>query len=351
MTNCPAAIDIATDRLRFSFEKLRNRIFPGALILMYHRVTELGTDPWGLAIHPKNFEEQLEVLKTHGIPIQLAELNQILYSVGDLRSRVIVTFDDGYADNFYHAKPLLEKYNIPATFFIATAGIGRLKEFWWDELDRIFLQPGTLPSLLELSIGDKLYKWTLNTHATYTDVDYENHQDWSAETTSSPTDRHLLYRQIYTLLASVSVQERQSLLATLRQWAKTDEIGRPTHRTLSLEELVVLGESELIEIGAHTSTHPFLSELSAEDQRREIKASKDYLEDILMRPIQTFSYPHGRYTKESVDIVKELGFHCACSSLVGNIRPGVDRFLLPRVVVGNWNGDEFSKWLLGWIGK
>jgi peptidoglycan/xylan/chitin deacetylase (PgdA/CDA1 family) len=58
---------------------------------------------------------------------------------------VVVTFDDGYADNLYEAKPLLEHYGIPGTFFVVTGYLAqqaeRAHEFWWDELERVVMQP------------------------------------------------------------------------------------------------------------------------------------------------------------------------------------------------------------------
>jgi peptidoglycan/xylan/chitin deacetylase (PgdA/CDA1 family) len=81
---------------------------------------------------------------------------------------VVITFDDGYADNLHNAKPLLERYDIPATVFVTTGHIGHEREFWGDELDRLLLQPSTLPELLGLSINGSPYQWELGEVAHYT---------------------------------------------------------------------------------------------------------------------------------------------------------------------------------------
>ena len=67
----------------------------------------------------------------------------------------MITFDDGYADVLHHAKPLLERHSVPATVFVATGAIGQRREFWWDELGGLFLQPGTLPEELELTVDEE----------------------------------------------------------------------------------------------------------------------------------------------------------------------------------------------------
>src|SRR5262245_8379646 len=87
-------------------------------ILLYHRVTEVMNDPWILCVKPKKFSEHLEHLRKYYRPISLRTMLQMLKKNRLPRHAVVITFDDGYADNYLNARPILEKYDIPATFFV-----------------------------------------------------------------------------------------------------------------------------------------------------------------------------------------------------------------------------------------
>src|SRR5262249_11986659 len=148
---------IAMRELRRAARWLKYRFRSRALILMYHRVTELPNDPYLLAVTPEHFAEQMEEIRRYCVPMRLEELVDELED-GNIPNRgVVVTFDDGYADNLYQAKPLLERYEIPATVFVTAGQVGSRREFWWDELDRLLLQAGTLPSRVLMRLYRKAY--------------------------------------------------------------------------------------------------------------------------------------------------------------------------------------------------
>jgi peptidoglycan/xylan/chitin deacetylase (PgdA/CDA1 family) len=132
-----------------------------AVILMYHRIGDPGCDPWRLAVRPKRFAEHLDVLRRNAQPFGLRRLAKEL-GEGTLKPGTIaVTFDDGYANNLYEAKPLLERHEVPATVFVTSGMVGRNREFWWDELEAILLAPRKLPQALHLEIEGQTHEWSL----------------------------------------------------------------------------------------------------------------------------------------------------------------------------------------------
>lgn len=320
-------------KLKRIARRVRNRFAPGGLILMYHRVTEIESDPWGLCVSPSYFAEHLQVLKKLGWTVRLQQLNQTLKNGKRPHRQVVITFDDGYSDNLYNAKPLLEKYEIPATIFLTTGYMQQEREFWSDELERILLQPGTLPEILSLNINGISYEWKTSNNL---EVKHAN-------------ERYYLYYSLYELLYPLSAQERSHLLDQLLLWAKKEPELRPTHRMMTLKELSTLQPGNIIEIGAHTVTHPFLATIPATAQQKEIQENKAQLEEIFGHAIESFAYPHGNYNSETSEIVRQAGFTCACTTSGNIVGKNSDRFQLPRFAVENCNGEEFAKQLSNWF--
>ena len=298
---------------------------------------------------PRYFAEHLKILRQYVRPIRLQELSQALID-GNLPDRsVAVTFDDGYADNFHNAKPALERYDVPATFFLTTSYIGRNDEMWWDELDRILLVPAALPKSLRLSINGDTYNLKLTKRTFhYNKVPSGRPGYWRVW--GNP--RHRLCRLLRKLLRPLPEDERREVLDKLSAWAGLKPVPSLAHRFLSLQEVVALDQGEMVEIGAHTMTHPVLAALPTASQRSEILGSKIRLQEVLGRPVTSFAYPYGSrsdYTAETVSIVKEEGFTCACSNFAGLIEQSTERFQLPRFSVLNWNGEEFARRLARWL--
>ena len=339
-------------RLKRWFRRAVAPLRPGAVILLYHRVAKVPSDPQLLCVRPQHFAEHLTVLRESYTVLGLEGLHQRLEEGQLPRRAVVITFDDGYADNFYRARSLLEEYETPATMFITTGYIGGDREFWWDEVERIFLQPGRLPETLRLRINGRTYEWNLGTTALYSEEEYRRWRGWSVNVREVPTPRHHVYRSLCDLLRPLGGAEREQILGTLRLWAGEGGEGRSSHRILSPEEIVALSRSDLVDIGAHTVTHPLLSALPPSEQAREIGQSKAHLEEILGHEVRTFSYPYGSrsaYTEATVALVREAGFVFACSNFPGVVRRRTNSFELPRMLVRDWDGEEFARKLRGFF--
>lgn len=110
-------------------------------------------------------------------------------------------------------------------------------------------------------------------------------------------------------------------------WYPGEQLG------LSQKELLALDAEPLCTIGAHTITHPKLEILPVQEQCVEIKQSKQDLESLLGHPVVHFSYPHGSYNTDAVDIVEECGFRSALMAWGGVIRRGDDPLLLHRTIL------------------
>jgi peptidoglycan/xylan/chitin deacetylase (PgdA/CDA1 family) len=265
-----------------------------------------------LTVAPEHFAEHLEVLRRHAVPLRLQQLSRALAKRTTLPGRAaVVTFDDGYADNLHNAKPLLERYDVPATVFLPSCFIGSENEFWWDELDRLLLHSGRLAKHLRLQINGKT---------------------------------HLLHR--------AADEERRKVLVELWKWAGVAEEGWASHPLLSLEQASAIANEDLIEIGAHTVNHPSLASLSLESQRNEIFKSKARLQNIAGCPVTSLAYSSGKrsdYSAETTALVLEAGFSCACSNFPGRVTRSTDAFQLPRLQVEDWEGEEIAQQLVGWF--
>jgi peptidoglycan/xylan/chitin deacetylase (PgdA/CDA1 family) len=232
------------------------------VILLYHRVAEVNADPWGLCVSPQHFAEHLEVLRRCARPVHLTELVEGITQGRVPRKAAAVTLDDGYHDNFDCAFPTLARYGLPATYFLTAGALVERREFWWDELEQILLQPGRLPSTLKLTIDGRPCEWELGTAAEYGEHDALEHREWRTWH-PAPTMRHELYRTLWNQFYRLVYADKLKMLDELLTWAGAGPPSRQTHRRLSVDEATQLAKSDLAQIGAHTVTHPGLPHLPA----------------------------------------------------------------------------------------
>jgi len=320
-----SAVNPLLAKVRSGRNRCLNLLDTPVVILIYHRVASLASDPQLLAVSPENFRAQLRFLKRNYPILRFDE------PWGKVeRPSVAITFDDGYADNALQALPILEEEQVHATFFVSTGTIGTVTEFWWDELERIVLEGKDLPALYEYRLGEALLRWE----------------------TATPPQRLKFYRELHPIMRKVPTGGRNRWLDHLREWAGLDGQGRLSHRPVNREELRRLGNSPFATVGAHTVSHTLLSALSAGEQREEIVQSKKGLEELLGKEVTVFSYPFGGkkdFTADSVAICREAGFTKVAANFPGQARRWTDPYRLPRQLVRNWGEREFAHNMAGFF--
>lgn len=308
--------------LRGTMQSACNRLSPPVVVLGYHRVSSLATDPQMLAVSPANFRQQLDVITRY--PLLRFEDDWTTVR----KPALVVTFDDGYADNLLEALPLLEEFNVPATFFVTAGKIGSHEEFWWDELERLILLPAQLPSEYTL-IGKNGKKST-----------------WPSR---SPSDRLKLYESVHRHIHELGIPEECSdLLVQLRSWAGLPVEGRESHFPLKHAELTALAAHPLVTIGAHGMSHLPFSRLMPVEQQEELTRSRDLLQSWLDREVTVFSYPFGTkkdFTPATMEFVHAAGFRKAAANFPGQWHGWTNAYKIPRHLVRNWDGETFSRQL------
>lgn len=310
-------------RSHILYRRVRNRFRRHAIVLMYHRVAEVQHDPWELCVSHRIFAEQMQVLAGRAEVVQLSQLFDRLAAKTD-RPLVAITFDDGYADNLYAAKPFLDRYELPATVFLVSGAIGSDRAFWSDRLVRLVYEPDDLPERLEMRIGERDFLWSR-----------------PAGRSLEPCRRRELLLALWQAIRPLQAAEQFALLDALAEWSGGDGVPNPASLPMSREEILRMTSGGLVELGAHTVTHCDLQALTVSRQLEEMKSSKAECEKLAGSAVKCFAYPYGRFNDAAVSAAAQAGFDLACSTQPGVVVPG-GRFRLPRIAAKNWGAEEFE---------
>jgi peptidoglycan/xylan/chitin deacetylase (PgdA/CDA1 family) len=289
---------------------------PLPVILMYHSVDDRDgrSDAWGLSVSPDNFANQIEALVSERTVVPLEDLVRCVRSGRVPRGLAAITFDDGYANNAAVAKPILERYEAPATLFYMTAA-AETPGFWWDRLECIIMTASSMPTTLRIPLPARSFEIALDS-----------------------IDRRRALVQIWQCIRELTSECRERVIAHLAETLAV-EPADPALRPLTADEIAAL-EGDIFSIGVHTVNHPSLPRLGAAELAQEITGSKVFCERLLNRQVTAFAYPFGDQDERVRGAVEEAGLTLACTTTFRSVRPGDDCLALSRIGVGNWTGDE-----------
>lgn len=295
------------------------------LVLLYHRVADYQTDPQQLCVTPAHFDSHISFLKENYNLLTVESFTETLLNQTKFpKKSVLVTFDDGYADNYLFALPILERHKAQALFYVCTGNLNSNREFWWDELERHILLSEKFPKQFEINVKGKLLK-----------------------AIDSKADRLKLYENLLPCLRAVHVAERNQLMNMISEMTGNTS-PRSELRSMTYDELKSMARSSSAVVGAHTVNHPSLAACSAGDQFTEISKSKEFLEDILKQQISHFSYPFGTksdFDQTTLKIVNDIGFKVTAANFPYIVNRNSHPHAFPRFLIRDWSLDEFKKQL------
>ncbi|MGH8728535.1 MAG: polysaccharide deacetylase family protein [Burkholderiales bacterium] len=271
-------------------------------VLIYHRVLREIDPMFPEEVNAAQFESQIVALTGNFTVLPLAEAVERLKRKSLPPRAAAITFDDGYADNYEIAFPILRRHKVTATFFIASGFLdgGRM----WNDTVIEAIRAAPAPEL-DLAPWGKLDLRT-----------------WEARG-----------RSAFSLLARLKhleFNERAEAVEHIAAEIKESLPGNLMMTSAQVRELHASGMG----MGAHTAHHPILARLNSTQARAEIADGRAQLQEIIRAPVALFAYPNGKpqhdYTAEHVEMVKELGFSAAFSTAWGVARGASDFYQLPR---------------------
>lgn len=284
-------------------------------VIFYHRVNELLFDQHNLCVSPVNFDQHMRYLKKNYNILRFEDDWQ-----DTDRDSVVVTFDDGYLDNYENAIPILNELEIPATVFVSTSCLKGDREFWWDELETILLLED-IPETFCLEDREYRCKWG----------------------TKSLGERMNCYRAVRRMMMNwTNYEKRCAWMNQLWEWSGYSRRTRMQNQTITDAICKEISEMKNITIGNHTVSHPGLGSLGWEDQMKEIKEAKQHLEKLTGKKVETLSYPLGSYNEDTEQACKEVGIRKAATIERKLWNPHESPYEIPRFCIQNWNLWQFK---------
>jgi peptidoglycan/xylan/chitin deacetylase (PgdA/CDA1 family) len=275
-------------------------------ILIYHRVND-DNDQFFSATPTNIFKRQMEYIRSRFRVLPLEEIVERMKKNDIPDNSIVVTFDDGYLDNYSNAFPILKEFSIPATIFLATDAIETGRILWHDRVFSAFRETKSL-HLKAFGVNKRCLSLR-----NLEEKLYAQDEVLKFLRTLNNKERYLCIKSLEKVL---KVSENESRYRIMMNWSEVKEMHKNG-----------------ISFGGHTITHPILSRLDIDEMKKEIFISKKIIEDHLEVSIESFAYPNGTaedFDETTKQLVKDAGYSCAVTTIFGNNDVHQDVFELRR---------------------
>lgn len=290
-----------------------------AIIFMYHRVlpeelttsTDIPVQP-GMYVTPASLKLHLSYLKTHFSLIPLADLVKRLQAGEDVSGCAVITFDDGWLDNYLYAFPILCELKVPAIIFLASGFIGTSRWFWPEEI-----------GWTVLSVHRKIVDISLLPEALSYIIKKESHLNLRID------------EKIDRIIAEMKSWEESRRLSTVTSCVllRKNTIGESKRLLMNWEEVGEMLQSGLVSFGSHTASHSMLDQLPPEKVQQEVAECAMQIHNGTGLMAELFAYPNGNYSQQVLSLLPALGIVAAVTTKRGLVDGNSSLLELPRIAV------------------
>tara|TARA_B100001105_G_scaffold251842_1_gene242338 strand:+ start:2962 stop:3975 length:1014 start_codon:yes stop_codon:yes gene_type:complete len=257
-------------------------------ILMYHRFSKV---PAPGHVGAGEFEQQVRYISRHYNPVTVSRIALALYEGESLpRNSIAITVDDGYEDFFSIAWPILKKYKVPATFYVTTGFVNGDLWLWPDQLRYLLEQSPEIENRFNFGL--------FNVQTPVKAAEFEQ----------------VFWRINQIMLKADNTEKLQCLDAMASAWqVELPDEPPKDYKAVTWVQLRQM-QTEGLEVGGHTATHPSLARVSMAEARNEILGCCEALNQNLGMTLRSFCYPNGTpddFVGEQVELIQEAGFSCA----------------------------------------
>jgi peptidoglycan/xylan/chitin deacetylase (PgdA/CDA1 family) len=280
--------------------------WPRVTVLLYHRVIDpedIGElDPNLVDATPAEFDAQMEILARYFTPVGIDQIIEARHGGSLPANAAIVTFDDGYRDNYKNAVPILKKHGMNAVFFVTTDYVSERRLFWW-EIIRVVVRRSTKR---EITLG---YPFPC------------------AFPVTDESEREEAIKKIIRIVKTSYAMDLPRFMEELYRgsgvtWSRQDDQDEAERSILTWQDVRAMREAGM-DVQSHTRTHRVLGTLPSEAFDNELAGSKRELEAQIDAPVRTIAYPVGKSiaTEPRIrDALAKAGYELGFTSSPGLVR-------------------------------
>ena len=273
------------------------------LVLTYHRISDVPDFEDSLKISLENFENQMRFIRKSYRLISGAELADIIKNRKPFpENSCLVTFDDGWKDNYTNAFPVLKRLGIPAIIFISTDYVGTNQAFWHEQLVTILDGRSSYPDIKKQSGALDKYPSVLSKKI------------WDILEKPIPVRRPFI-EELVSYLKGFDPKRINDLIQKLRILLDCREEDHPPIM-LTWEQTKEMSQNNIC-FGSHTKSHAILTNVSISQVTEEITESKKIIEDRLGKPVYFIAYPNGNHNEAIIKATEESGYLAGFTCMPG----------------------------------